>query len=379
MNSPIRIAHIIGKWLGGGVEAVVMNYYRHIDRSKFQFDFICDSDSTRIPYKEIEALGGKVIIVPPYQKLFSYIAELKKIFLKNNYQIVHSHITTLSVFPLYAAKCAKVPIRICHSHSTSSKKEWKKNIYKNLLRPFSKLYATNYLCCSKKAGIYLFGKKAYNEGKVFLLKNAIEVERFLFSPQIREKKRNELNLQNQTLVFGHIGRFVKQKNQEMLIKIFYEIQKTQPDSVLLLVGSGPEEEKCKSLTEKLCLKNVRFLGQRNDVQELYQAFDAVILPSLYEGLVVVLIEAQCASLPCFASLSITEETKISDFLEFISLKESPKMWAKKILSSLSTFTRKSSESEIKIHSEQINKSGYNILVEVKNLENFYQNALSTLL
>ena len=180
MNKTIRIAQVIGKWLGGGVEAVVMNYYRHIDRNKIQFDFICDSDSTNIPYEEIEKLGGKVILVPPYQKVFAYHKELKKIFKENNYKIVHSHINTLSVFPLYAAKCAGVPIRIAHSHSTTNKKEWKKNFIKQILRPFSKIFATHYFACSEYAGRWLFGNKEYDKGKVFLLNNAIDVNRFKY-------------------------------------------------------------------------------------------------------------------------------------------------------------------------------------------------------
>ena len=129
-KQPIVVAQIMGKWLGGGVEAVVMNYYRNIDRTKIQFDFICDSDSTNIPYDEIEKLGGKVILIPPYQKAIKYQKELIKLFKENNYKIVHSHISTMSIFPLRAAKKAGVPVRIAHAHSTSNKKEWKKNLMK---------------------------------------------------------------------------------------------------------------------------------------------------------------------------------------------------------------------------------------------------------
>ena len=161
-REPIRIAQIIGKWVGGGVEAVVMNYYRHIDKSKIQFDFICDDDSTNIPYEEIESLGGRVILIPPYQKVFKYHKELKKVLKENNYKIVHSHINTLSVFSLWAAKSAKVPVRIAHNHATSSKKEWKRNLIKNILKKFSKLFATHYMCCSEIAGRWLFGDKEYD-------------------------------------------------------------------------------------------------------------------------------------------------------------------------------------------------------------------------
>ena len=219
-NMPLIVAQVMGKWIGGGVESVIMNYYRNIDRSKIQFDFICDSDSTDIPYDEINELGGKVILVPPYQRLFKYVNELKKIFKKNKYKIVHSNINTLSVFPLYAAKQANIPIRIAHSHSTTNKKETKKNLIKQILRPFSKLYANNYICCSELSGRWLFGNKEYDKGNVFLLKNAIDLDKFKYDREIRKLKRKELRIEDNTIVIGHIGRFVEQKNHSFLIDIF---------------------------------------------------------------------------------------------------------------------------------------------------------------
>ena len=210
-KEPIRIAHIMGKMVGGGVEAVVMNYYRHIDKEKIQFDFLIDRDSTNIPYQEIKSLGGNVIIIPPYQKLPQYLKELTKIFKENDYKIVHSHINTLSIFPLYAAKKCNIPIRIAHSHSTSNKKEYKKNFLKNFLRPFSKKYATHYFCCSEYAGRYLFGDKAYDNGEVTLINNAITVDNFLYNEEIRKNKREDLGITNE-IVIGHVGRFISQKN-----------------------------------------------------------------------------------------------------------------------------------------------------------------------
>ena len=284
----VIVAQIMGKWLGGGVESVVMNYYRNIDRTKIQFDFICDSDSTNIPYKEIEQLGGNVILVPPYQNLVKYNKELKKIFLKNDYKIVHSHISTLSIFPLRIAKKLGVPIRIAHSHSTTNKKEWKKNIIKQLLRPFSKVYANYYMCCSELAGRWLFGNKCYDSGKVYLLNNAIDLEKFAYNEEIRNKKRKELGIDKDTIVIGHIGRFVKQKNHEFLIDIFKEFCKQKEDTRLILIGQGPLKEDIADKIKKIGLTDkVLFLGQREDVNELYQVMDVFILPSLYEGLPVV--------------------------------------------------------------------------------------------
>lgn len=299
-EEPIRIAQIIGKWLGGGVESVVMNYYRHLDHDKIQFDFICDDDSTNIPYDEIEKLGGKVILIPPYQKVFKYQKELRRVLRDGKYKIVHSHINTLSVFPLYAAKKVGVPVRIAHSHSTTNKKEWKKNLLKQVLRPFSKKYATNYMCCSELAGRWLFGDKTYDEGKVYLLNNAIDLDKFKYDKKIRDKKRKELGIKEDTIVIGHIGRFVAQKNHTFLIDIFNQFHKKEKNSILLLAGQGPLQEEIKNKVRELGLDDsVRFLGQRNDANELYQAFDVFLLPSLYEGLPVVGVEAQASGLLCF--------------------------------------------------------------------------------
>lgn len=282
-EEPIRIAQIVGKWLGGGVEAVVMNYYRHLDHDKIQFDFICDDDSTNIPYDEIEKLGGKVILIPPYQKVFKYQKELRRVLRDGKYKIVHSHINTLSVFPLYAAKKVGVPVRIAHSHSTTNKKEWKKNLLKQVLRPFSKKYATNYMCCSELAGRWLFGDKTYDEGKVYLLNNAIDLDKFKYDKKIKDKKRKELGIKEDTIVIGHIGRFVAQKNHTFLIDIFNQFHKKEKNSILLLAGQGPLQEEIKNKVRELGLNDsVRFLGQRNDANELYQVFDVFLLPSLYE-------------------------------------------------------------------------------------------------
>lgn len=338
-NKPIRVAHVVGKWLGGGVESVVMNYYRHIDRTKIQFDFICDSDSTNIPYDEIDHLGGRVILVPPYQKLFQYLKELKKIFKENNYKIVHSHINTLSVFPLYAAKQAGVKVRIAHSHSTTNKKEKKKNLMKQVLRPFSKLYATDYFCCSELAGRWLFGNKEYDKGNVFLLNNAIDIEKFQYNEKVRKEKRKELNIKDNTLVIGHIGRFVAQKNHTFLIDIFHEVHKKNKNSILLLVGQGPLMNEIKEKVDDLQLtKYVKFLGQRDDANELYQAFDVFVLPSLYEGLPVVGVEAQASGLLCLFSNDMTKETKVLDSAEFLLLADS-KQWANDILEKTKYFHR----------------------------------------
>ena len=271
--------------MDGGVESVVMNYYRNIDKSKVQFHFICDEDSTDIPYEEIEKLGGKVIIVPPYQKLFKYQKELYKVFKENNYKIVHSHINALSVFPLRVAKKAGVPIRIAHSHSTSNKKEWKKNIVKNILRPFSKLYANKFFACTKHAGEWLFGKKIIERKELNVINNAIDLKKFEFNEKTREDLRKELGIKEDTLIIGHVGRFMKQKNHEFLIEVFKELIKKNDNSILMLIGQGPLLNDMKQKVRDLKIEDkVKFMGQVTDVEKYYNIMDVFLFPSIYEGL-----------------------------------------------------------------------------------------------
>lgn len=367
IEEPIRVASVIGRYIGGGVEAVTINYYRNIDKNKVQLDFICDEDSTNIPYEEIERMGGKVIIIPSYSKPFKYHKELKRVLKEGNYKIIHSNINTLSVFSLFAAKCAGVPVRIAHSHSTTNKKEKKKNLMKQILRPFSKVFATDYMCCSELAGRWLFGNKEYDKGNVYLLNNAIDLDKFKYNESLRKKKRKELGIKDDALVIGHIGRFVAQKNHDYLIDIFNEIHKKNNNSILLLAGQGPLMEDIKNKVKELNLDdNVKFLGQRNDANELYQAFDVFLLPSLYEGLPVVGVEAQAAGLLCYLSDDMTKETKVLDITKFMSLNNTPEEWANNILDDVKKYKRIDT-------SKEMTAKNFNIKEEAKKLEEYYLN------
>lgn len=363
-NEPMIIAQIMGKWIGGGVEAVVMNYYRHIDRTKIQFDFICDEDSTNIPYEEIEKLGGRVIIVPPYQHIFAYLRKLKQIFKENKYKIVHSHINALSVFPLYAAKCAGVPVRIAHSHATSSKKEWKRNLIKDILRIFSRANATYYMCCSELAGRWLFGNKTYDEGKVYLLNNAIDVEKFAYNEEVRKKIREILNIDNDKIVVGHVGRMVKTKNHSFLFKMFKKFSEKE-NALMILVGQGELENKLKELANQMKIDDkVIFLGQKENVNQIYQAFDVFVLPSFYEGFGMVLLEAQMSNLPCIVSDTVPKNAKIIENFTFLSIDDETEKWSDMIENSIKKSVRKS-------NFDLLEKNGFNIKEEVKKLEKIY--------
>lgn len=311
--------------VGGGVESVVMNYYRHVDRTRVQYDFLVDSDSTRIPEEEITSLGGRVFKIPPYQHPLQYRRALIKLFHEYHWQIVHSHINTLSVFPLSAAKKAGIPVRIAHSHSTIGKGEPGKNMMKLALRPFANVYPTERFACGNYAGEWLFGDKDY-----VVIPNAIPLDRFRFNSQIRQEIREKLNIAPDTLLIGHVGRFMPQKNQRFLVDVLADLLQRHVKAQLAFVGEGPDMGSVKEYAKTMRVQDsILFLGQQPDVHRLYCAFDVFCLPSHYEGLALVGIEAQRAGLPCIFSTPVSEEINVTRTAQFLSI-DSPQLWARKL-------------------------------------------------
>ena len=304
----IRVLQCVNNMHRAGLETMLMNYYRHIDRNKIQFDFLTHRP-TRSEYDdEIEDLGGKVYYAPRLypQNYPAYFRYMKSFFLEHpEYRIIHSHIDAMSYLPLMAAKKAGVPIRIAHSHNTSIDKDFK---------------------CGTEAGKFLFGHRDFQ-----IIPNAIDTSGFRFSIETRDAIRRSLGIEN-AFVIGCVGRLTAQKNILFLINVFYEICKADTNSVLLVIGGGNEENELKALTKKLGIsERVLFLGIRSDVNALYQAMDVFVMPSLFEGLPVVGIEAQFSDLHCVFSSNITREVSISEKAHFISLKRSYSDWAGYIL------------------------------------------------
>lgn len=327
----IRVAQVVGKMNGGGVESVVMNYYRAICRENIQFDFIIDSDSRLVPFEEIEALGGRVFLVPPYQKQFSYQRQIRMLFKEERWRIVHSHVNTLSVFPLSAAKSARVPVRIAHSHSSSGggRGESARDVLKSLLRKTSNLYPTHRIACSKVAGDWLFGE---NENYM-IIRNAVDIGAFKSSLSERMEARRALGLSKTAFVVGHIGRMAPQKNHRRLLEIFAALKCVEKDSILLLAGDGPLEFEVKEQVKRLGLADsVRFLGYIDNSTCLYNAMDVFCLPSLYEGLPVVGVECQASDTPILASTEVTPEAAMTSLMDFESLSASDSDWAQHLLS-----------------------------------------------
>lgn len=326
----IRILQCVNNMHRAGLETLLMNYYRNIDRTKIQFDFLMHRSERSEYDDEIESLGGRIFRAPRLypQNYPAYFAFMETFFGEHpEYKIIHSHIDAMSYLPLLAAKKAGVPIRIAHSHNTSIDLDFKYPL-KQFFRSQINSVATHRLACGQQAGNFLFGSKDFR-----VITNAIDAENFRFSSEIREKKRQEMGLQDR-VVIGHVGRFAYAKNHRFLLEIFGEIRKCEPKAVLLLAGKGEKEPQIRELAERMGItEDVLFLGSRSDMQELYQAMDVFVMPSLFEGVPVVGIEAQYAALPCVFSDKVPEEVMFTDWCQFLPLKNSAEQWAQQVLQS----------------------------------------------
>lgn len=324
---PIRVAQVMGKMMGGGVEQFVLNYYRRIDKNKIQFDFIVDKDSKIVPRTEIEKMGGRVFYVSSYRNILKYSNDLSRLFKKYNWKIVHSHLNSLSVFPLCIAKQCGVPIRIAHSHSMSGKGELLKNTFKYVLKKFANKYPTNRFACSASAGKWLFG----NNVEFDVVYNAIDIGNYIFNRNIRQLMRKKYNIKDNCVVIGNVGRNVKQKNQIYLLNIIEKIIHINNNVLLVIIGNGKLHDKLKKVVASKKISNyVKFIDHSNSVFDYYQMFDIFCLPSLYEGLGMVAIEAQCSGLPCLLSDNVPREVNVTSNVKFLPLRNED-VWINEIL------------------------------------------------
>ena len=368
-----RIAQILGNMNGGGVEQMVLSYYKAIDRREIQFDFYIFENSKYVPQELIDALGGTVTALPRFKHPIKYINTLKKCLKDGKYNIVHCHLSTLSVLPLFAAKLAGVPVRIVHNHSTSGgKRELVRNIAKTLLKPFAVMFATHRAACSEYAAHWIYGKRstaALGQGssprEVTIIPNAVDTAKFAFDENKRAEIRKELGLADSTKLYGHIGRFCPQKNQSFLADIFAEILKIEPDSRLAFVGTGSDMELIKEYCRTLNIsEKVIFAGQRNDADKFYCAFDCFVMPSNYEGLPVVGVEAQCSGVSCLFSDRITREVLLCDNAQMLSLSDAPRQWAEAAV--------KASQRHSDSAAEQVKSKGFDIYQQAAALRAFYE-------
>ncbi len=369
----IKILHIVHSLTkGGGLSNFVMNYYNKIDRNKIQFDFVYFKESENTFKKEISALGGKYYKWSEPDLLLHYKKEAKKFFSdhRNEYTAIHCH--ALFAVAAYANIAKKYGVKtiIAHSHNVG----YGQNGFIRKIRNYYFIQCCKYksdykLACSKDAAIFMYGKKIYNKNEVVIIENAVDCKKFYFNSKIREKIRNELNL-NGKFVIGHVGGFAKQKNHNFLVNVFSQILQYYPDSVLLLVGgdgiaSGSTKKSIKDQVVQLGIQNnVIFTGIRSDVNNIMMGMDVFAFPSTFEGFGLVLVEAQASGLKCIASIHVPVDAKCTDNVTFLPLRE--QLWVSELLKQLP---------ETRIIDEKMFDK-YNIDINVKHLESIYHSIMN---
>ncbi len=326
----ISICEILTKGTNGGVESVVMNYCRQL-KDSFHFVIMIENESKLINRETVSDIGGELVIIPPYKKLFEYNRFMYKYFKSHpEIGIVQANLSTMSFLALREAKRAGIKVRIAESHSTGSRKEPVKSLLKQIFRHTTKHYLTDRFACSYKAGEFQFGKKAMDRNEVFIASNGVDIDRFLFNEANRATTRAQLGIKDSDFVIGHIGRFVPQKNHKFIVSISKDIFREIPNAKFLLLGAGPLLNEIKEEVNSLGLsENFVFAGTKANTAPYYSAMDCFVLPSLYEGLPVVSIEAQANGLPLIISECITKEARLLDTTQYLPI-DSAAIWAREI-------------------------------------------------
>lgn len=360
-TEPLRILQVVTNMDRGGLETMLMNYYRHVDREKIQFDFLTHREAPAAYDDEIAALGGRIYHLPrliPWSR--TYRKALERFFAQHpEYQIVHVHQDCLSSVILQEAEKCGVPVRIGHSHNADQDKNLKYPIKLFYMRSIPR-YATDLMACSQKTGKWMFRGAPFT-----VLHNAIDAAAYSFDESKRKAVRSALKIPQNALVLGHVGRFMPQKNHAFLLDIFAAVAKKEANARLLLIGDGDLRPGMEERARQLKLSDrVIFTGVRSDVNELLQAMDLFVLPSLYEGLSIALVEAQASGLPCVISDKVSSECMVTrGLVTEMSLSDTPEQWAEHILS------RRNVERTDRY--KEVSASGYNIADSVRALEDFY--------
>lgn len=330
-KKPIRVLHVFNYFNQGGIENFVMNVYRNIDRSKIQFDFAFPCNKKGYFDEEAISLGGNIYFFDSEKKSFwNYYRNLKRIIKDYGpYTAVHSHIYYFSGYVLLIAKLCGVKIRISHSHETKKgrKQTLIRRIYEKAMRKMIKWNATDWLACSDLAGKYVFGQSIPYQ----VLYNGIDLDRFVYRPDTRNKIRLELGLSDNNKMILNVGRFADQKNHRFIIEIFKKIVEQSDDYQLIMIGTGPLEniirQKCK---EYGLIDRCHFLHNIQNTEDYYCAADVFLLPSLYEGMGIVCMEAQATGLQSLLSTEVPKEIAVTDVVHFLNLNDPIEKWVKQV-------------------------------------------------
>jgi glycosyltransferase involved in cell wall biosynthesis len=366
----IKILHINGGSMdNGGISKFLMSYFNFIDLKHYQFDFLVHYKYTSSINEDlIQAKGCNLYVLPSKKTNFiTYIKTILRIL--PQYDIIHCHTDSMNWFYLFLAIISRVKIRISHSHNTGHlSKSFIKKLLLNLLKPLNYLFATHKAACSNAAAKWLFGKK--HAKRTMIIYNAIQYEKYLFNFNTRIQLRERLQITNQTVI-GHVGKFDFQKNHIFMINLLNILIKENSHYRLVLIGDGPNRSHISRLVEKLKLSQyVIFLGVIENVNDYLNIFDIFIFPSLFEGLGISLVEAQVNNLPIMASTNVPIEVKIKDNLYFLKLNRIHD-WVNRILEINNDNINSIKENRMNYEIEVNKFSNYNILTQVKNLQNFY--------
>lgn len=360
------ILYVVDTMNRGGAETFLMNVLRNIDRRRYAVHFLCFGDKTFDYQDEIEQLGGNIIRIQRHANPLRLIGAIRSVIRQYNIDIVHSHIQLASMYSMIAAKLERVPVRIMHSHLTSAGKGGGVvyKIYEKLAKKGIAWCSTHRLACGEEAGRYLFGGRSFE-----IITNGIQLSDFAFIPENRRLFRRRYHLGEDDFLVGMVARLEEVKNHQFAIKMFRHYQKKNPRAKLVLAGQGSLREQLEQLAEQEGMsENVRFLGLVEDTAGLYSALDVLIMPSLYEGLPVSLIEAQASSLPCLCSDQVDRDSNAGGLVEFLSIgNEDYDIWINAIAVN---------EGQKRKHNNDVvnnlTQNGYNIHKTVKRLEELYQ-------
>ena len=352
----------------GGLTGYILSNYRNIDRTRYQFDFLTYDDVLDFR-EEVEAMGARVYQLPRASHFFAYLAGLRALQRENHYNAIHLHLSYANPLVLLAAKLAGFPRILVHSHSTwlddpRPFARMTKSLLHRLGRRMLPHIADDMLACSGWAAAWMYPSAVVHDGRAVTMHNAIHLAHFAYREDVRNALRREFDISKNQFCIGHVGRFTYQKNHAFLVRVFEAVHLRQPDAVLLLVGDGPERPAVEAQVHEAGLDgSVRFLGQYDDVAGLYSAMDAMVLPSRFEGLCIVAIEAQMAGLPCICSDALPPEASILKTYCSLPLAVSIDTWADAVCAARGV--------ERYSHTTELRRAGYDDAEEIHRMEELY--------
>ena len=370
MMEKTHVLHFIPGFLFGGIESMYLSWYSRVDKERFEFELLLrtqddEAESLR-QYREMGGIYHRLTKMSPIS-MWRYARSVRVFFREHHdYQILHAHGTDPFVFH-YAKKYAIRHI-ILHAHTTDHSKGEKFLLIKKTLHQAAMPYVSDRFACSRLAGKWLFGEKLMAENRVKIIYNAIDVEKYAFNQAVRDSVRHSFNLEEKFVV-GHVGRMTYQKNYPFLLEVFAEIARIKDNAILMLIGDGPDRPSIEKRIKELGIRNkVLLLGIRKDVHELMQAMDVFLLPSHYEGLPVVAVEAQAAGLPCIISDKVTDEVCLTNLVKRLSL-DDVKIWSSEAIQINTDFVETRNTEARKL-------TDFEISSQINELEKNYERILS---